>query len=141
MKKLIASILMGLLCLQVCAFAQTDQQTQFPMETIQPRGTYLWKGSTAINPGSGYVTVSGNTKCFSICSEVKVTMVLYQEVAPNIWEQIWEQTYSAYNAREVYSPYINVPVGAGRYKVAGNHYAINGITEYNYSETYPVTVY
>lgn len=139
MKRIITVLLMGLLCFQLCAFAQGAEQGS--ASHVEPRGVYLWKGSTSITPGSGYVTVSGDTKCFSNCTEVKVEIVVYQETSSNVWQEIWRQSYSAYNTREVYSLSVNVPVGPGRYKVGGDHYAINGGTKYNYSESNPVTVY
>lgn len=146
MKRIFATILLGLLCLQLGVFAQEasltgNMDSQVSSSSIQPRGTYLWKGSSAINPGSGYVTVSGNTKCYSNVSEVKITLIVLQEISPSIWQEVWRNSYSEYGAKEVYSPYVNVPVGAGKYKVIGEHYAINGYTEYNSSETNPVTVY
>ena len=73
----------------------------------------------SITPGSGYVMVSGDIKCFSSCTEVKAEIVVYQETLSNVWQEIWRQSCSAYNTREVYSSSVNVPVGPGRYKVGG----------------------
>lgn len=139
MKKVLAIILMAVLCLQVCALAQgvTGQSIE---NEIAPRGTYLWTGNCTLTSGSNYVTAQGYTKCFSSCSEVSVTLILYR-YSGGVWNKVWRDSWSNYGASSVYSPYVDITVSPGTYKLIGEYRAINGYTEKNDSETNSVTVY
>ena len=139
MKKILGTILMAILCLQFCVFAQGNMEQPFETQ-IAPRGTYLWTGNCTLTSGSNYVTAYGYTKCFSSCSEVKVTLILYRYDG-GVWSEVWRNSWSNYGASSVYSPYVDISVSPGTYKLIGEYRAINGYTEMNDSETNSVTVY
>ena len=140
MKKFLGVFIAMLLCFQVCGFAQTESAYQ-PEAEIAPRGVYLFNGYCGFNVDGRTIIASGETKCFETVDEVTITLILYRNNG-GIWESVWQNSWSAYNASSVYSPKAYVTVSPGEYKLGAEYSCVyNGYFESGYSETGTTTIY
>ena len=133
--KIIALMLVLVFSLQCVAFASES--------TIQPRGRYLLGGGCSITPYSGYVEVNGHTDAYEEVDELIVELTLFRVMTSGAWIEIWSNTYTGYDDIDYFTPAINVNVEPGcMYAVEATHTVKhNGVTETNYSEAGPVSVF
>jgi len=130
--KIIAFMLVFVLSLQCVAFAN-----------VQPRGVYLQGGGCSIAPSSGAVIVAGHTSAFEAVDKITVKISVLKEVSTGVWTEVWTQTLNDYEEDYVCISNTTIDADRGyRYMVEATHTIKHGsLTETNYSETNPVTVY